>query len=54
MSSAIGLKTRAITSGIKNYKPIIKKKKKKHKKIAFSAKSKLNRIEALVSKTLAG
>ena len=32
-SSAIGLKICAITAGIKKYKSIIKKKKKKHDKI---------------------
>ena len=31
-SSAIGLKMCAIAAGIKKYKPIIKKKKKKHEK----------------------
>ena len=36
---AIGLKICAITAGIKKYKPIIKKKKKKHDKIALLAKS---------------
>ena len=34
-SSAIGLKICAITAGIKKYKSIIKKKKKKHDKIVF-------------------
>ena len=43
-SSAIGLKTCAITAGTKNYKSIIKEKKKKHDKIVLLAKSKLNRI----------
>ena len=51
-SSAIGLKICAITAGIKNYKSIIKKKKKKHDKIVSLAKSKLNRIEVLISKSL--
>ena len=32
-SSAIGLKICAITAGIRNYKSIIKKKRKKHDKI---------------------
>ena len=41
-----------ITAGIKKYKSIIKKKKKKHDKIVLLAKTKLNTIEALVSKTL--
>ena len=34
-SSAIGLKIRAITAGIKRYKSIIKKKKKKHDKMVL-------------------
>ena len=49
-SSAIGLKICAITAGIKNYKPIIKKKK--HDKIVLLAKSNLNSIEVLISKVL--
>ena len=51
-SSAIGLKICAIAAGIKKYKSIIKKKKKKHDKIVLLAKSKLNGIEVLVSKAL--
>ena len=50
--SAIGLKTCAITAGIKKYKSTIKKKKKKHDKIELLAKSKFNRIEVLISKAL--
>ena len=38
--------------GIKKHKPIIKKKKEKHHKTIFSAKSKLNSIEILISKAL--
>ena len=34
------------------YKSIINKKKKKHDKIVFLAKSKLNSIEVLISKAL--
>ena len=52
MRSAIGLKMCAITAGIKRYMSIIKKKKKKHWKILLLAKSKLNSIEALISKAL--
>ena len=37
---------------IKEYKSIIKKKKKKHNRIVLLEKSKLNRIEILISKTL--
>ena len=38
-SSAIGSEICAITAGIKKYKSIIKKKKKKHNKIVLLAKS---------------
>ena len=51
-SSAIWLKNCAITAGIKKYKSLIKKKKKKHDKIVLLAKSKLNSIEVLISKDL--
>ena len=34
-SSAVGMKTRAITAGIKKYKSIIKKKKKMYDKIVL-------------------
>ena len=44
-SSATGLKVCAINSGIKKYKSMIKKKKKKYDKIGLLAKSKLNSIE---------
>ena len=37
---------------LKKYKSIIKKKKKKHDKIVFPAKTKLNSIEVLISKAL--
>ena len=51
-SSAIGLKICAITAGIKKYKSLIKKKKKKHDKIVLLAKSKLNSTEVLIHKAL--
>ena len=53
-SSAIGLKICTITAGIEKYKSIIMKKKKKHDKIVFLAKSELNSIElnSLISKAL--
>ena len=44
------IKNCAITAGIKKYKSVIKKKKKKH--IVFLVKSKLNKIEVLISKAL--
>ena len=44
ISSAIGLKNFAITAGIKKYKSIIQKKRKKH--------DKLNSTEVLISKAL--
>ena len=48
-SSAVRLKNCAIAAGIKKYKSIIKKKKKKHDKIILLAKSKLKSIEVLIS-----
>ena len=51
-SSAVGIKTRAITAGIKKYKSNIRKKKKKHDKIVFLGKTKLYTIEVLISKAL--
>ena len=48
----IGLKVCTITAGIKKYKSIIKKKKKKHDKIILLAKSQLNNIGILISKAL--
>ena len=41
-SSAAGIKICAITAGVKKYKSIIKKKKKKHDKIVLLGKDKLN------------
>ena len=49
-NSAVIIKTFAITAGIKTYKSIIKKKRKKHNKIMLVAKTKLNTIEVLISK----
>ena len=51
-SSEIGLKIYAITAGIKKYKSIIKKKKKKHDRVVLLAKSKLNSIEVSIYKVL--
>ena len=48
----VGLKLCAITAGIKNYKSIIKKEKKKLDKTVLLAQSKLNNIEVLISKAL--
>ena len=45
-SSAIGLKICAIARGMKKYKSIIKKKKKKHDKIVLLPKSKLIHIKS--------
>ena len=44
-SFAVGLKVCVITAGIKKYKSIIKKKKKKYDRIVLLEKSKLNSIE---------
>ena len=51
-SSAIELKICVITAGIKKFKSIIKKEKKKHDQIVLLAKSKLNSVEVLTSKAL--
>ena len=51
-SSTIGLKIWVITAGIKKYKSIFPKKRKKHEKIVLLAKSRLNGIEVLISKGL--
>ena len=51
-STTMGLKIWAITTGIKKYTSIIKKKKNKHNRIGLLAKSKLNSIEVLISKAL--
>ena len=51
-SSAIGLKICAIAAGIKTYKSIIKKKKKKPDEIVLLAESKFNSIAVLISKAL--
>ena len=51
-SSVIGLKICVITAGIKKYKSITKKKKKKHDKILSLAISELNSVEVLISKAL--
>ena len=51
-SSAVGLKICAIFAGIKKYKSVIKKKRKKHDKIVLLGKAKLNAIEVLISNVL--
>ena len=51
-NSAVGLTSCVLTAASKNYKSIIKKKKKKHDKIVLLAKSKLNSMEVLLSKAL--
>ena len=51
-SSAIGLKVCAAATGIKKYKSIIKKKKKKHDIIAVLVKTKLSILEVLIPKNL--
>ena len=48
MSSAIGLKICAKTGGIKKYKSMIKKKKKKHDKIVLLGKSNINSIKVFL------
>ena len=51
-SSAVGLNICAVIAGIKKYKSIVKKKKKKHDKIVLFGKDKLNIIEVLISTAL--
>ena len=51
-SSAVGIKISLITAGIKKYKSIIKKKKKKHGRLVLLGKSKLITIEVHISKAL--
>ena len=51
-SSAIGLKICAITAGIKKYRSIIKKKRKKDNKTVLLTKSKLSSMEVSISKAL--
>ena len=48
----IGLKICAITAAIKKHKSIIKKNIKKHDKTVLLTKTKLNRIEVLISMAL--
>ena len=50
--SAVGTKICAITAGIKKYKSIVKKKKKKHDKIVLLGGNKFNTFEVLISKAL--
>ena len=47
-SFAIGLKICVIATGIKKYKSIIKKKKKKYDKIALLGEDQLNAIKVLI------
>ena len=51
-SFGVEIRIFAITAGIKKYKSIIKKKKKKHDKKVFLGKSKLNTVEVIISKAL--
>ena len=51
-NSAAELKNCAITTVIKKYKSIIKKKKNKHNKMVLLAKTKFNSEEVLISKAL--
>ena len=51
-SSEIELKICVRTAGIKKYKSIIKKEKKKHDKTVLFTESKLNSVEVLTSKAL--
>ena len=50
-SFTVGIKTRATTAIIKKFKSIIKKERNKHEKTLLPAKTKLNSIEILISKS---
>ena len=52
VSSAVGLNICAIIAGIKKYKSIIKKKKKKYHKIVLLPKTKLKTIKVVITKAL--
>ena len=53
-SSAVGIEIFAISAGIKKYKSITKKKKKKHDYTVLLGIKKLNTIRVLISKGLIG
>ena len=53
MSFTIAVNICVIIETIKKYKSIIKKTKKKHNKIALLAKTKLDCIKSLISRSLA-
>ena len=53
-SSAVGIEIFAISAGIKKYKSITKKKKKKHDYTVLLGINKLNTIKVLISKGLIG
>ena len=50
--SAVGINICAITAGVKKYKSVIKKKRKKQDKMVLLAKAKLNATKVLNSKGL--
>ena len=51
-SSVVGVKICAITAAIEQYKSRIKKKKKKHDKIVWLAKTKLITLDVFISRAL--
>ena len=52
MSTAIGLNVCAIIARIKNYKSVMKKKKKKHDEIVLFVKANLHYIKGVFSRSL--
>ena len=50
--ASLEFRLRKITAGIKTYKPIVKKMKKRHDKLVLLGKFELNTIEILTSKAL--
>ena len=51
-SFSVGINICAIIAGIRKFKSIIKKKKKKHDKVVLLGKYNLNKIKVLISKSL--
>ena len=51
-SSVVGVKICGITAGIKKFKSIINKKKKKHDKIVLLGKDKFDTVEVLIGNAL--
>ena len=51
-NSAAELKSHALTAGIKKYRSVTKKRRKKHDNVVLLAKTKLNATNVLIYKAL--